>query len=279
LSAFLSAAGGQFVPGPLSTGGGAATPTVDAIRSNNTRVFPGATGRTIVGSVSGTATAVLIGLQGDHGHWLLPAGVDDLETPGNFVFQTRLGFSPETPLGDQTLLFRAVDSSGQVGPSHALALMVDPTAPTGTLVVTLEWDADADLDLKLHVPNPDAPNKPYDVWAKQPLALPPRASSEQPPTDDEIAAAGKLDIDSNAQCVIDGLNKEHVVYPNMPPAGTYEVRVDTVSLCAEATARWHVQVLAGEQILGDAYGQATASDTRGAHGPTSGTLAVSFFIP
>lgn len=278
-TAFLGAAGAQFVPGALSVEGGGSAPTVASIRSNNTRVFPGAIGRTVVGSVSPTATAVLIGLDGDSGHWLVPTGVEDLDIPGNYVFQTRLSFSPQTPLGPQTLLFRAVDGSAQVGPAQRLGLMVDSTRPQGALVVTLEWDTEADLDLKLAVPNPDLPGKTFDVWAKQPTALPPRQASDMPPTDEEIAAAGQLDFDSNAQCVIDGRRQEDVVYPNAPTTGTYEVRVDTVSLCAEATARWHAIAQAGDQILGEAYGQSTASDTRGSHGPRSGTLAFSFSIP
>src|SRR5262245_53693806 len=68
LSAYLRATGGQYEPGELGTEPEADKPVIDTIRSANTRVFAGAVGRSFSGSVGGTATAVLIGLQGDSAH-------------------------------------------------------------------------------------------------------------------------------------------------------------------------------------------------------------------
>jgi hypothetical protein len=289
VTALLRVAGGQYEAGALNTDTRAIKPTVDSIKSNNTHVFPGAQGRALTGSVSGTATAVLIGLAGDDAHWLVPDGVADLDTPGNFTFAATLSFSPDLPVGPRELILRAVDADGQVGPAQQFALKVDDRTPKGALVISLRWDTQADLDLHVRVPNPsyDPANKrmlPYkDVWAKAPLALPPPPSSDPPYTQAQLDMAGKLDFDSNSQCVIDGLRQEDLIFPQAPPKGTYEVRVDAFAMCGEATARWDVAAYLGDPAatppLKEAYGQLGDLDTLTKHDGSAGTLAFTFTIP
>jgi hypothetical protein len=289
LTALMRASGAQYEPGELSTDTQQMLPTVDTIKSNNTRVFPGAQGRSVSGSVSGTASAVLIGLQGDNAHWLVPVGVPDLEMQGNFTFGSSLSFSPDLPMGDHALVFRGIDADGQQGPAQALTLKVESMVPTGALVIQLTWDTEADLDLHVRVPNAtfdatDPKMLPYkNVWARGPLALPPKPSSEPPYTPAEIDAAGKLLFDSNAQCIIDGQLHEELVFPKTPPSGSYDVRVDAFSLCGEATARWHVTAIqdsgGANLLLAEAFGQAVDRDTVSSHAADSGTLAFTFEIP
>jgi hypothetical protein len=285
----VAATGAQFVAGDLTTEDRSKSPTV-AITSRNTRVFPGAQNRTVTGSAGGTATAVLLGLKGDSGHWLVPVGgVPDLDVEGNVAMSASISFSPDVPVGDQLLLGRAIDADGNVGPVKALALKVESPndTPLGALIIELAWDTQADLDLHVHITPPDvgAQNpdgstvKEFDVWAKQPLPLPPNDRMAA-----DIAAAGTFGLDSNARCVIDGVRVERLIFPKPNyPAGTYDVRVDTFSLCGEATARWHVrayQNLTGTpQILSEAYGQSIDSDTRGDHNALSGLWALHFPSP
>jgi hypothetical protein len=281
VTAYLRAAGGQFAPGELSATTPGDGPVINIIRSSSTVVFPGAAGRALSGSAAPTASAVLLGLSGDSGHWILPTGAEDFDFPGSFTFMTTASYSPETPLGSYSLVFRATDASGVLGPPKVLGLSVASSVPAGALAVVLEWDADADLDLKLHMPDADTPGAFDDVWDKSPLALPPRPSSEPPPTNDEIKAAGKLDFDSNAQCRIDGVDRETIVFPNPPPPGMYQVRVDAFSMCGVPSTRWHAYAVAGGpggQTLGEANGQMSDQDTLGNHGAESGTLAFSFSI-
>jgi hypothetical protein len=281
ITSYLRATNAQYEPGELDTSGAGIElpePTVDSVKSNNTTVFPGAQGRAISGSVNGAATAVLLGLSGDQGHWLLPLGIPDLDRTGNFVFSTSLSFSTDLPAGPRSLVFRGVDATGALGPSQTLALSVDAVAsvPTGTLVIQLVWDTESDLDLHVRVPNPAAPAKPVDVWDKAPLALPPVASSDPPYTTADVTAAGKLLFDSNAQCVIDGQRHEEVVFPGAYAAGEYEVRVDTFSLCGEPTAHWHVAAYTNMgtlTTLAEATGQSTDRDTVSDHDATAGVLA------
>ena len=68
-------------------------------------------------------------------------------------------------------------------------------------------------------------------------------SPGRPPSAGSI---GYLDQDSNSQCVLDGQQREHVIYPMAPMPGRYRIQVDTFSLCAEVTAYWQVAVLSTE---------------------------------
>jgi hypothetical protein len=284
LGSEMRLSGAQFIPGELDTTVRAASPTLQTLSIANTTVFPGVTGRGLGGSAN-AATGVLVGLAGDRGHWVLPTGAADAENPGAFVFQTTLSFSPQLPLqpAERSLIFRAVDAHGTVGPPMVLGIRVAALgaadAGVAPLEVTLDWDTEADLDLKLRVPNPANPDKPIDVWNRSPVALPQVASGDDPHTADEIAAAGKLSFDSNAQCMIDGLLQERVLFPQQAPSGRYEVRVDAFSLCNQVTARWHASARANGQTLAEAYGQMSDPDTRGSHGPATGTLAFTFTMP
>jgi hypothetical protein len=283
ITAYMRLSSAQFEPGAIDeTSTGNKEPTVDSIGAKATTIFPGSEGHALSGSVNGAGTAVLVGLTGDVGHWLIPLGFPDLDRQGNFTFSTTAAFSPVVPLGARELVFRGVDKTGQVGPPQRLALTIAPNAPTGMLVIQLTWDANADLDLHVRVPNPANPMKPIDVWDKAPLALPPQKSSDPPYTAAQVTAAGKLLFDSNANCVIDGQNHEEVVFPDAYPAGTYEVRVDTFSLCGQPTARWHAAAftnMSATTVYAQATGQSLDRDTVATHNATAGVLAFSFTPP
>jgi hypothetical protein len=279
----LSGTGVQFVPGTLTTDPMADAPTMQAISISTNVVFPGATGRPLSGSALGSH-AVLIALDGDSGHWIVPSGQPDTETLGAFDFSATLSVSPLLPLdpAKRSLLFRAVDVDGNVGPPLSLDLKVRSlgAADGQPLVVTVEWDTEADLDLKLRVPNVNDPSTPIDVWTKHRVALPQLGNSDPPYTDDDVKTAAGLDYDSNANCVLDGLRRENVVFPAAPAAGQYEVRIDATSLCGQVAARWHAFAVAnGTDLLGEAYGQVGDIDTQSSHGPATGTLAFTFQVP
>jgi hypothetical protein len=292
LTAWLRVSNGQFEPGELSTDPGAMEPTVDTITTHNNQVFPGASGRSITGSVNGKSAAVLLGLEGDSGHWLVPVGVPDSEIMGNFTFSASVSYSPDLPLGPRQLEFRAIDGDGNLGPIQSLMLSVGITQPKGNLIVQINWDTEADLDLHLRIIPADPKAVTIDVWNKAPLALPP-APFGMPYTKADWSTAGLLQADSNANCVIDGARHEEVVFPitGTVPDGTYEVRVDTFSLCGEATARWHAVAYTNptgtmptilQNVDGgptEAFGQSLDRDTLGDHQAGSGILAFTFTEP
>jgi len=290
----LSGTGVQYVPGTLGIDPAEDMPTVLVPNLATNIIFPGAVDRSLSGSAVGS-TAVLIGLDGDVGHWVAPTGLPDTDVMGAFDFQARFSISPLLPLEppDRMLVFRAVDAQGNVGPplSQPIKVKAAPNAlmmplDGKPLVITLQWDTEADLDLKVRMPNVKDPATPIDIWTKQRVALPTLGSADPPYEMSDVVDVGQLDYDSNANCVIDGLRQEDVVFTQAPPSpkaapsGTYEVRVDATSLCGQVTARWHAYAITGSgEVLGEAYGQATDIDTQGSHGPATGTLAFTFMVP
>jgi hypothetical protein len=285
LTARMRLTNAQFVPGALQPSADATGPVAGA-NLLVARFYPGVQNIPLSGSVA-NGTSVLLGLADDAGYWIVPAPVHDV-TPGSvdYNYSTRLSLSPDTPTGMETLLVRGVDGDGNVGPSQMYKLMVTEPTPPGAMVITLEWDTNADLDLHAVVPvDPNFPLPPgvdlkpsVEVWSKAPLALPPSALG-YPATDPAVMGAGHLDFDSNANCVIDGRRREHIIFGNPPPAGDYVVRVDAFSLCGQASAQWKVTVTTPDgDVVNPATWQATDADTRGDHGIGAGRLAVNFTL-
>jgi len=81
---------------------------------------------------------------------------------------------------------------------------------------------------------------------------------------------GRLDFDSNENCILDGRREENVFWPVEPPHGRYIVRVDTFSLCGQPGARFGVTVNRNGQIVAQAEGRSVETDTRGPHGAGAG---------
>jgi hypothetical protein len=139
------------------------------------------------------------------------------------------------------------------------------------LVISLTWDTEADLDLHVDLPS-DGDAGVNEIWSRKPSGLPLGTVGA---TVDAGLQSGYLDFDSNSQCVIDGRRAENVIFPSTPPNGLYVVRVDTFSLCAEATARWCVRAFANGGVM-EACGQSTDIDTRFPHGQGAGLQALVF---
>ncbi len=269
--AYLTISGAQFVRGPMPDGS-ASGPATLQITLLNTNIWPGLSDDPVSGALAATATAAAIGLQGDVGYWIVPAGVASVATPTDPSYSGNAVFSQGIVGGMYTLVVRAVDASGTFGQPMTQVLTAEdsPTnpPPMGDLVVTLTWDTEANLDL--HVVEPTGVEI---YWAQQ--------SSQPPFSFDQVdgGSYGYLDYDSNASCVLDGLRREDVIYPDEPPAGHYVVRVDTGNLCGQAIANWSLTVTLNGQSLGHAAGVALDADTRGGHGMGAGVLALQFDVP
>ncbi|MFL5305643.1 MAG: hypothetical protein ACJ8F1_10530 [Polyangia bacterium] len=282
LTAYLRLSGAQYVPGELTPQSDATAPLVTGVNLLTTKVAPGLQNLPLSGDVR-NGSSVLVGLVGDAGHWIVPATIADFQMPGDFLFQTKMSLSPELPVGKQTLLLRGVDARGVVGPAQQLDLDVSPAVPTGALVISLSWDTEADLDLHVLAPNRTDPSTPIEIWSKAPVGLPPHVAGTPPLTGADltaaVAAAGKLDFDSNANCIIDGRRQEDVVFAEGPPPGDYTVRVDAFSLCGQPDAQWQVSAALGDGTpAGSARWEATDTDTRGSHNAGAGRTAFTFHI-
>jgi hypothetical protein len=268
-AAWLRVAGAQFVPGALSASSG---PPVVAVNLSRSTAQQGESGLHLSGALAPEANAVAIALEGDRGFWLLPAAVPDVATPGAPSFGVTLAVSRDAPAGLRTLQVVARAADGIAGALSTAALEITaPPEPTGELVVSLRWDTNADLDV--HVVDGNG----VEIWARNPNSW--RAVPGAPPDPNAWRTGGLLDVDSNAQCVIDGRNRENVVWTVPPPPGHYLVRVDAFSMCGQAGVQWRVDaVLRGERIAA-AEGSCTPASTRPPHELGAGVLAVEFDVP
>jgi hypothetical protein len=255
--AWMMVSGAQFLAGamPIATDG----PPVASLDLSSNAARAGEIDKPLRGAVDPRATAAAIGLGGDRGYWIVPAGLADVAAPGYPTFDVTLSFSPELPAGPRDLVVRAVDATGRFGPPETRTLTVTGApAPTGALVFSLRWDTEADLDL--HVTAPDGSV----IWKGDPSPPP---------------GAALLDFDSNAGCVIDGRRQENVRWTSAPPSGHYQVRVDTFSLCAETFADWSVEARLAGKLVGHAAGESVETDADLPHDRGAGVLALELDVP
>ena len=273
LEALVRVVGGQFYRGAIDELSGASAPAVVEVRNSMTVIAPGLLNKQVSGRLDPGSTAVAIGFANDVGYWILPADVPDSDSPTQPTFHAVLSFALVLPAKSYDLIVRAVSAPDVFGPAAHVALEVQQTLPaTGTLVVSLWWDTESDLDL--HVVDPSG----TEIWAGNLNSYDAYAAT---PTTDAGAwnEGGILDFDSNAACVIDGRCNENVVWSAPPPAGNYLARVDTFSLCGNTAARWTVEAFLNGASLGRAEGEGVASDQRFTKGKGGGIGALSFTVP
>lgn len=92
---------------------------------------------------------------------------------------------------------------------------------TGDVQVTLSWDRDSDVDL--HVVEPGGEEIYY--------------------ANDRSASGGELDLDSNPNCIIDGIRTENVTWPaGSAPRGVYTVLVRYYNSCGAQETNYTVRV-------------------------------------
>lgn len=270
LDAALRVEGATFFRGelPVSTGG----PAVLGAFLTQTTFRAGEQDKSFSGVVELEATGVAIALEGQRGYWVVPTGMPLPETPLAASFDAPLSFSLEAAPGPHALQVWAADLAGAFGPPLRVEFALVPRAlPEGRLVVALTWDTQSDLDL--HVITPEL----VEVYSGNVNSWQPGAGRASAPGD--WRSGGLLDVDSNANCRIDGRRNENVVWAEAPPSGAYRVRVDTPSLCGAPAARWRVDVLLAGQSIAAATGSSVAASTRFAHGRGGGVLALGFDVP
>lgn len=270
----LQIPGAQYRPGafPAPTGG----PETLAITTLHSEFVIGRIHERLHGVIGPTAHGAIVGIAGDTGAWILPAGPPAFDTPDDGTIDGEFGLSDVAPDGPFEIQMAAVDADGKIGEPLAVSLVADDVAPpSGSLVVGLAWTGAADLDL--HVIDPSG----SEVYFGNPnsIPLPDVMTCGCNPTDQSrFYDGGVLDHDSNKQCELDGRPNEHVVWKAMPEAGTYTVRVDARAMCGDASAHWFVEVLDGNAaVITSARGISTPDDvTYQQHGAGAGQTALTF---
>lgn len=270
LDSLLRVAGAQFYRGamPAPQDG----PAIAAFNNSSNLIRPGMTAKPLSGVVPTNATAVALYLDGDPGYWIIEPGTPDPTALGELGFSAKLSFSPLLPAGKYRLIGRAVDQAGRFGPPSEADLATADMPVGATLLISLRWDVEADLDLRVTDPDGvEIDSHKINSWQ------PPAPGS--PPDPNGYQSGGILDFDSNANCVIDGRRLENVYWTVAPPHGHYVVRVDTYSLCGLPLARWQVEAQLGGMPLGEAHGLGRDADTFMSHDQGAGILALQFDVP
>jgi len=105
----------------------------------------------------------------------------------------------------------------------------DATVAPPDTVLSLSWDADVDLDLLVRTPDDKlvGPSHPSTV-----------AKDDIKPADLAAPHVGLLDRDSNANCAIDAIDREDLVWQTSPVPGTYLVYADLAASCGQAAVRF-----------------------------------------
>jgi len=269
--ALLQVAGAQYRPGPLPAPSGG--PDAVTVTPRHTEVQIGPTRERIDGVLGVGTRAAVLGIAGVDGGWILAAGSPTFEQPDNPSVSALIGVGHGLAPGPFTLVLYGGDADGQFGAPASFAMTAAPVPPpAGELVISLDWDGLADLDL--HVV--DALGG--EAWADDPNTwVPPPAGEPVDPT--AYLTGGRLDHDGNASCHHDGEPSEHVIWTLPPPAGAYVVRVDARAMCGDASAAWSVAAYRNDQLLGAARGVATAGDVElEPHGAGAGVLALRFSL-
>ncbi len=260
----------QFFPGapPADTDG----PAISSFINTSNTIFAGQRGKPLSGIVTPDTGAVALYLDGDRGYWVIIPGAADATALNQLGFSASLSFSPALVPGVYTLTGRAIGIDGKFGPPSTAQLTAQGAPANGTLVVSLAWDVNADLDL--HVVEPDG----VEIYSQKINSYQPPAPG-QPADPNGWMTGGILDFDSNSQCNLDGRRLENVYWTVPPPSGHYLVRVDTYSLCGEALAYWNLAANLDGNVLGLASGVARDSDSALPHGAGAGVLALQFDVP
>ena len=116
-----------------------------------------------------------------------------------------------------------------------LNICIPKRAPPAA-VLSLAWDAPVNLDLIVETP----------AGAFVGLPVTASAADHDGGIGEDAAGDGVLDHDSNANCIIDGIDQEDIVWKSTPATGTYQVWVDLVSACQKPSVSFTVSLWLAE---------------------------------
>lgn len=244
--------GGQLVSGPLLDPGcdpatASRCPAVTEIRRNQTEVKRGDGTVGVEGRIGPGATALHVWAEGDTNHWVVLPSSFDFTVPDELTYAIKLEFSFAIQTDTLNVYMQAADTSGALGPPSIAEYTILPDVPPAALLISLGWDAPADLDL--HVELPDGTI----VGAKNINSTKPSSI----PGDPGYMYGGYLDLDSNQQCLIDSLNRENFVWLDHegdprnlpPPSGRYKVYANLFAPCGASSVNFEATAtLAGAKL-------------------------------
>jgi hypothetical protein len=260
----IRVANGQFIEGAFPTSHDSG-PAITQFSIPNSQFLAGTTGKVIKGLASPGSQSVAFQLEGlGTGYWVLPVGAPDPTEQGALSWAATCDFSHDLAPGLQPLSIAASGPDGQFGPVATETLNIESLIPTGHVVASLTWGANADLDI--HLVSPDG----KELDPKHPNTIGSDDATGKP-----VAHSGLLDRDSMAGCVPDGVRTENVVWSDNPTPGTYLVRADMFSACGQPAATFVFSLYVDGQVVLKKTGRLLDIDADGG-GPGSGLFVTDF---
>jgi hypothetical protein len=245
-------------------------PRVVDMMVTGTNVVAGSGSKKLPGHTSPNGYSV--GLAPEHGGsgwWMIGTGDEDTTqgTP-RLSFTAIADFAAELAPGRFPILLVALDHDGNAGTQFREPLCMTSTGPTAdsacnpdkplpAAAISLSWDTNVDLDLVVQTPSGKL------VSPKHPALYPSKATDSVDPS-----LLPHIDRDSNANCVLDGIRTENMIWPTLtedqgetelPEEGLYYVYVNLFDPCGQQAARFHVKITTA---VPDASGAAGGGNTQ-----------------
>jgi hypothetical protein len=212
-------------------------------------VLQGQSGAVISGDATTNAYSVGITIEKvSQGYWVFPVGAPDPNPPYGLQFDALADFDRSIPPGNYVWRTVAFDKDGNAGQQAVKSLCIQGASPPDNFhtcyadtdphhlhtapaaVISLTWDVPADLDLQVRMPDG------HFVDSKHPFVDPiPDSGTVSPKAD-------RIDRDSNANCQIDGINGENLIFWNDKPHGTVGIYANLFDACKQAAVHFNVAV-------------------------------------
>lgn len=232
------------------------TPSITSFETASTVVRPGQTEKGLLGRASPDAVAVAVRFADlGSGYWVFPVDGPDPQNNGELVWQTVADFGDDVAPGLHALRVVAIDGAGNAGPPRELSVCITPPIPDNlnacddkllppAAVLSLSWDTPDDVDLVIVTPD----GRIVDAKHPRTVAPPPPGPSSTGDTADAGATAsvGTFDRDSNGGCVIDGVQRENLVFQKRPPTGSYLVYASLFDACGRGPAHFRFSLFEPE---------------------------------
>ncbi len=199
-----------------------------------------------VASGTTSSAAVAIGLRFmdlGSGYWVFPVTGLDPTMPGTYNWNATVDFGGNIAPGKHPLGAVAIDAAGHGGSQVETPICVLSDIPDNSsacsakakppfTVLSLNWDAPADLDLRVITPQGKVVDPKHPSTA---VAVDGKVDPTAPNT-------GVFDTDAERNCVHTGYRRENLVWQQAPLPGTYLVYVSLFDACGQAAVRFNLSL-------------------------------------
>jgi len=202
------------------------------------------TGFVASGSTSSDAVAIGIRFMDlGTGYWVFPVTGLDPTKPGTYNWNATLDFGGNIEPGKHPLGVVAIDAAGHAGSQFETTLCVmsdipdnssacSATAKPPFSVLSLNWDAPVDLDLRVITPQGKVVDPKHPSTA---MAVDGKYDPSAPHT-------GVFDTDAERNCVHTGYRRENLTWQDTPLSGTYLVYVSLFDACGQPAVRFNLSL-------------------------------------